>query len=149
KVILPFLSPILWAVVLCLATWPLNDRIRRTVRGNRTVAALAMTLTLAVVAMAPFAIAFRSLSEEAKVVTRTVTEQYENWPPPIPDWIAGLPLVGPRLRMYWEQPDAARIAARSAEAGQFVAAVRHATVRVVKAIGHGLLQTALSLFVGF
>ncbi len=149
EVILPFLSPILWAVVLCLATWPLYERIRETMNGNRSAAALIMTLTLALVAVAPFAIAFRSLSDDARLVTRNVADAIDHWPPPIPGWLAGLPTIGPRLQAYWEQPNAASLAERSAEVGRVMAEVRRATVRVVKAIGHGLLQTSLSLFVGF
>jgi predicted PurR-regulated permease PerM len=149
KVILPFLSPILWAVVLCLATWPLYERIRETMNGNRSAAALIMTLTLALVAVAPFAIAFRSMSDDAGLVTRNVADEIDHWPPPIPGWLAGLPTIGPRLQAYWEQPSAASQAERSAEVSRIMGEVRRATVRVVKAIGHGLLQTSLSLFVGF
>lgn len=149
EVILPFLSPILWAVVLCLATWPLHERVKETVNGNRSAAALIMTLTLALVAVAPFAIAFRSLSDEAKLVTRSMSEEIEHWPPPLPGWLANLPTIGPRLKVYWEQPSSASIAGRSAEVSRIMAKVRSATVRVVKAIGHGLLQTSVSLFVGF
>src|SRR5215469_6402881 len=71
KVLLPFASAILWAVVLCLSTWPLYEHLRQRLGllERRSLAALLMTLSLAVVAVAPFVIAFRSLSEQARVVT--------------------------------------------------------------------------------
>jgi predicted PurR-regulated permease PerM len=149
KVILPFLSPLLWAVVLCLATGPLYERIKGQLRGNRSLAALLMTLSLAVVAIAPFAIAFWSLSDEAKVLTKTITEEIEHWPPPMPEWVAALPTVGPRIKSYWEEPSTATIAERAGEVSRIMASARSLTVRVVKAIGHGILQTLVSLFVGF
>jgi predicted PurR-regulated permease PerM len=149
KVVLPFLSPVLWAVVLCLSTWPLYLRVKAALHDNRSAAALVMTLSLALVAIAPFAIAFWSLSDEAKEVTRNITAEIEHWPPPLPGWVADLPAVGPRIKTYWEQPNPATSAERSAEVSRIMAMVRRATVRVVKAIGHGLLQTGISLFVGF
>jgi predicted PurR-regulated permease PerM len=149
KVVLPFLSPVLWAVVLCLSTWPLYLRVKAALHDNRSAAALLMTLSLALVAVAPFAIAFWSLSDEAKEVTRNITAEIEHWPPPLPGWVADLPAVGPRIETYWEQPNPATSAERSAEVSRIMAMVRRATVRVVKAIGHGLLQTGISLFVGF
>jgi predicted PurR-regulated permease PerM len=149
KVVLPFISPVLWAVVLCLATWPLYVRIRREVGGNRSLAALIMTMSLALVAVAPFVIAFRSLSGDAKALTRTITDEIEHWPPPLPEWVADLPTIGPRIRSSWEQPTAAIRAERTAEVSRIVASARTLTVRAVKAIGHGILQTLVSVFVGF
>jgi predicted PurR-regulated permease PerM len=151
KVLLPFASAILWAVVLCLSTWPLYERLRRHLglRERRTMAALLMTLSLALIAVAPFAIAFWSLSEEAKVVTKAAAREVEHWPPPLPQWLAGLPTVGPRLKAYWEQPSPAQAAQRAREIDRLMEEARHLTVRVVGAIGRGILQTLLSLFVAF
>jgi predicted PurR-regulated permease PerM len=151
KVLLPFASPILWAVVLCLSTWPLYERLKQYLHlcERRSLAALLMSLSLAIVAVAPFAIAFWSLSEQAKEVTRTVGGEIRHWPPPPPAWLTDLPSVGPRLKSYWEQPSAASLAQRTEEIGHVMAEVRGVTVRVVKAIGRGILQTLLSLFVAF
>src|SRR5277367_6157781 len=144
EVVLPFLSPIMWAVVLCLSTWPLYEQLRSRVHRN-WLAALVMTLSLAVVAVAPFAIAFRSLSEEAKVVSKTVADEIDNWPPPLPQWVAGLPAVGPRIKAYWEESNPVSSVERAAEAGHIVATLRSVTVRVLRAIGRGTLQTSLSM----
>ena len=148
KVILPFISPILWAVVLCLSTWPLYEHLKKRLHP-KSLAALVMTLSLAIVAIAPFAIAFRSLSEQAKVVTKTIADEVEHWPPPLPQWVADLPIAGPRIKSYWEQPHPMSSVERSEEIGHIMAAARSVTVRVVRAIGHGILQTSLSLLVGF
>lgn len=148
KVILPFLSPILWAVVLCLSTWPLYEQLKKRLHAD-WLAALLMTLSLAVVAIAPFAIAFRSLSDQAKVVTKNIADEVEHWPPPLPQWIVDLPAVGPRIKSYWEEPNTISAVERSAEVGQLMNTLRGATVHLVRAIGHGILQTSLSLLVGF
>ncbi len=150
KVLLPFASAILWAVVLCLSTWPLYDRLKQHLHlhDRRSLAALLMTFSLAIVAVAPFAIAFWSLSEQAKVVTKTVAHEIEQWPPPLPAWLSSLPTVGPRLKAYWEEPIPAG-AQRSGEVSRLMGEARSVTVRVVRAIGRGILQTLLSLFVAY
>ncbi|MGO9056989.1 MAG: AI-2E family transporter [Candidatus Binataceae bacterium] len=150
KVVLPFSSPILWAIVLCLSTWPLYEQLERHLPGSRSLAALVMTLSLAVVAIAPFAIAFRSLSDQARTVTKTIGDEIEHWPPPLPQWVADLPAVGPRIKSYWEEePQPVSSVERAAQVGHLMDMVKDTTVRVVRAIGHGILQTILSLFVGF
>ena len=151
KVLLPFASAIMWALVLCLSTWPLNDRLKQYLHlhNRRSLAALLMTVSLAIVALAPFAIAFWSLSDQAKEVTKTVAHEIEHWPPPLPQWLSSLPTVGPRLKAYWEEPSPAAAAQRSVEVSRLMEEARSVTVRVVRAIGRGILQTLLSLFVAF
>lgn len=44
RVLLPFIPAILFAVVVCISTWPLYERLRRVLRGKTTLAALAQDL---------------------------------------------------------------------------------------------------------
>ena len=151
KVLLPFASAILWAIVLCLSTWPFHERLKEYLHlhQSRSLLALLMTVSLAIVAVAPFAIAFWSLSEQAKEVTRTVAHEIENWPPPMPRWVSDLPTVGPRLKSYWEEPSPGEAAQRSAQVTHLMTDAKTVTVHVVRAIGRGMWQTLLSLFVAF
>ena len=52
-VLRPFLVPMAWALILGYATWPIYRRMRIACAGRETVAALAMTLALAVVILLP------------------------------------------------------------------------------------------------
>ena len=45
-VLRPFFSAILWAAILCYATWPACEWLVRHLHGRRPPAALAMTLLL-------------------------------------------------------------------------------------------------------
>jgi predicted PurR-regulated permease PerM len=151
KVLLPFASAILWAVVLCLSTWPLYAALKRHLHlhDHRSLAALLMAFSLAIVAVAPFAIAFWSLSDQAKDVTKMVAREIDQWPPPLPQWLADLPTVGPWLEEYWEEPTPAETAQRSMEVSRLMEEARSVTVRVVRAIGRGILQTLVALFIAF
>ncbi len=60
-IIRPFVGPILWAALLALLLFPLNERLRLTFRGRETVAALVLTLGSVLVLVVPatfLAIAF-------------------------------------------------------------------------------------------
>jgi predicted PurR-regulated permease PerM len=56
-VLRPFISAILWAAILCFATWPLYELFRRWLHGRRTLAAALMTAVLSLVLIIPFVVA--------------------------------------------------------------------------------------------
>ena len=55
-VLRPFLSAILWAAILCLATWPLHELFLKWLRGRRNLAAGLMTAVLSLVLIIPFVV---------------------------------------------------------------------------------------------
>ena len=50
----PFALPILWAAVLCFATWPLYELLLKWLGGRRNLAAGLMTILLLLVLFIPF-----------------------------------------------------------------------------------------------
>src|SRR5215212_8953137 len=62
-VLRPFLTALLWAVVLCATTWPLYVRIKYWCGDRATIASGAMTLLISVVVLAPFVIVGVTLAE--------------------------------------------------------------------------------------
>src|SRR5579875_2501884 len=62
----PFLWAALWSAILCFSTWPAFRWLLRMMGGHRSLAALAMTLALAVCLGAPFAVVGWGLAGEAK-----------------------------------------------------------------------------------
>jgi predicted PurR-regulated permease PerM len=62
-VLWPFLSALLWAAVICYSTWPIYTWFERTLGGHRGLAAALMTLSVALVLVAPFAIMVATLAD--------------------------------------------------------------------------------------
>jgi len=56
RVLRPFVSPILWAVLLAFLLFPVNRWMRRRLRARRSVAALLLTLAVALGVMTPSAL---------------------------------------------------------------------------------------------
>ena len=52
-IIRPFVGPILWAALLALMLFPINERLRSAFRGRKTWAALALTLASVLVLVVP------------------------------------------------------------------------------------------------
>jgi predicted PurR-regulated permease PerM len=68
---LPFAGPILWALLLAFLLYPLNDALRRALRGRRGLAALLLTLAGVLLIMVPAAlIAVAFATQAGELVTR-------------------------------------------------------------------------------
>src|SRR5271165_5630695 len=62
-VLRPFVSALLWAVVLSFTSWPIYRRLLRLLGNRRTLAALVMTLAMVLILLLPFVIVGLSLAD--------------------------------------------------------------------------------------
>ena len=63
-VLRPFLSALLWALILSFATWPVYALIERMLGGRKGIAAMLTTLLVALIVLMPLVIAGSSLTDE-------------------------------------------------------------------------------------
>ena len=63
--LLPFLSALIWATTIVVATWPLLLRVQRFVRGRRAIATALMTGVMLAVFIVPFWLAIGVLFDAA------------------------------------------------------------------------------------
>ncbi len=112
SIVMPFATAILWAAILSLSLWPVNQWVVRRVR-NRSAAALLMTVMLVVGIVLPTGFAALRLTAEAQALARHVetlarTEEREA----LIAWLGDVPLAGDLLarqaRAFLERPDAIR-----------------------------------------
>ena len=62
-VLWPFLTALIWAAVICFSTWPIYRWCEQALGGRRGLAATLMTLLVALVLVAPFAIMVTTLAD--------------------------------------------------------------------------------------
>ena len=93
EVLRPFLVPVIWALILAYVTWPLYQRVKRLMRERSTLAALVMTLGLALAFVLPILWVVSLLRVEvaagyAEFVAFLATK------PRLPPTIANVPWLG-------------------------------------------------------
>jgi len=100
-VLLPFVTALLWAVILTFSTWPIYAGLKRSVGGRPTIAAGLMTIAVSLVMLAPFVIVVFGLADNAAELIDALRRIFENGLPDAPRWVRNLPLVGERVEAYW------------------------------------------------
>lgn len=100
---LPFISAILWAATIVVATWPLMLKVQRWTGGRRGAATAVMTIVMLAIFIAPFTLAVGALLEAAVEGVELVKAVTANGVPPPPAWVSDLPWVGTRLTAKWQE----------------------------------------------
>jgi len=100
-VLQPFLTAVLWALVLAVTTWPVYARIQDWLGGRAGAAAGVMTLLIAAVVLTPFVIVGVTLADNFDRMAEFAKRLIDEGPPDPPAWVAGVPLVGGSLQAYW------------------------------------------------
>ncbi len=146
-VVAPFVSAILWAAIICFATWPLHLRIERLC-NRRTPAAAIMTILIVVVTVLPFVLSASALDETVSAVLQQVQNVNTQGLPPPPHWIARVPLVGDALQSYW-----GGLAADSEKSHTFLKMILdHSKIWLLhrsRDFGIGVLHLCISVFIAF
>ena len=147
-VLRPFISAVLWAGIICYATWPLHERVLKAMHGRRTVAAGVTTTLIVICMLLPIVIAGLSFADDFRQVVRYVADLHKNGPPPAPDWVAQLPLVGASAHAAWD--DWAYQAHGSVQSLTPVFnKMRGWAFRRSLDIGEGVLQLTMSVIIAF
>jgi len=147
-VLWPFLSALLWAGVICFSTWPIYGWCERALGGRKGLAAALMTLSVALVLVAPFAFMVAALAGSVSTLITSVTHVFEQGPPAPPHWVAGLPVVGESLAAYW-QSLALNAPAFMIEIQKLIGPAADIAVTGGAVLGVGLLELGLSVFIAF
>jgi predicted PurR-regulated permease PerM len=90
-VLSPFWAALAWSGVLAYVTWPLYVRLSAHWRGRKTLAALGMTLVVALVLLVPLVLVMYTLAVDALAVAARLRDIAANGLPPMPPGIADLP----------------------------------------------------------
>ena len=147
-VLRPFLAAILSAAILCFSTWPIYEWLERKLMGRSWLAALVMTLLLALVLVLPLVAVALSYADEIPHLVELVREMLSDGLPNPPSWVASIPLVGESLDGAWRELAGNR--AKLAEMlKRLLQPAREVLVYLGILIGEGALQFTLIAFVSY
>jgi predicted PurR-regulated permease PerM len=132
-IMLPFVSIILWSMILALAMFPLHGMLAKKMGGRPKLASFIIIFSILVIIILPTGLLIGSLVEEVK----GLKESYDNGtltiPPPtekVKEW----PIIGEKLYDTWQSA--------SGNLGQFVLKYKDQLVEVGSKIGKGILSAA-------
>lgn len=147
-VLQPFVTALLWAAVLCYATWPIFVRLDAWLKHRRSLTALLLCLVLAGIVVGPIVLVALSLADNVGKLNSMVHALLDQGLPSPPAWIATLPLIGEKLNAVW-------LAAVN-DTATLIEPLKRNLPEISKwllgrsvALGNGVLQLSLSLFILF
>ena len=97
-----FLVPVLAALIIGFASWPLYERWLAVCRGNDLLASSVALTVIILVLVAPLSIAlYYSIREASQFVGWLLVANRDGVG--VPAWITALPFVGDTLSEYWKE----------------------------------------------
>ncbi|WP_284943770.1 AI-2E family transporter YdiK [Acidisoma cladoniae] len=100
-VVRPFLPATIWASTIVVATWPLLLRVQKLLGGSRGLAVTVMTLLVLVLFVVPFWLAVSTILAHSDSLVGLAKSALAFRVPPVPHWVAGLPMIGPKAAELW------------------------------------------------
>lgn len=146
-VLRPFLSALMWAVILCYASWPVYTWIATRLGGRRTLSAVLMTLIVAVIVVLPFVVVGLTLAENVTAWTQAIKARAAEGIPAPPEWLAGLPVFGAEVAARWTALAHGEDLAETAR--DLLNPLRDVALAFGATLGRGTVELALSVFIAF
>jgi len=147
-VLRPFVTALLWAVVLTFSSWPVFRRVARLLGGRRTLAALLMALAMICLILLPFVIVGVTLGDNVKELTLATQRWFGSGPPAPPQWVRKIPGVGPQVVDYWRSlaADSTKLLGTAQKLFQPISGW---LLSGGLALGRGLIELTLSILISF
>jgi predicted PurR-regulated permease PerM len=101
-IVRPFLSAILWATMIVIATWPFFLKLQSRLWGKRWLAVLVTTVLMLLVLIVPICLAVMTILHQSDEIVAWFKSLATVKIPPPPGWIAKIPLVGASAARRWQ-----------------------------------------------
>jgi predicted PurR-regulated permease PerM len=144
----PFISAILWALILALATWPAFNWLNHRLKGRRALASLLLSLSFVIAIIAPLALVTWNFADSASGLVTSVRSSLDEGMPEAPEWLTKVPYVGPHLTKRWGEIFGSSASVIETSKRLLTPAMDFVVV-VSSFLGQTLLQFILSIFILF
>jgi predicted PurR-regulated permease PerM len=100
-ILLPFVIPVLWGIILAVTLFPLYTRLLKIVKGKKGLSATLITLILLALLIIPSVWLISSIVENARELIASIRDHSLVMPPPKPE-VADWPIVGKPIYAAWQ-----------------------------------------------
>lgn len=109
-VLRPFLTSLIWATMIVVATWPVLVALQGRLWGRRRLAVAVMTLVLLLALIVPLSLAVATIVGSADQIVIKAKSLAGFTVPAPPEWLGSIPMIGSKLAEYWERAATLRMA---------------------------------------
>jgi predicted PurR-regulated permease PerM len=141
----PFISVIVWGLIIAIAGYPGYCKLQKLVGGRRGIASVLFTVLLLAVLIVPIAVLARTLVDSFQALGARLHNETLTIPPPPPS-IATWPIVGQRLSDLWKLASNNLSAALQSFAPQLKTAA-NGVIAAAAGVGLAVLQFFVSIVV--
>jgi predicted PurR-regulated permease PerM len=99
----PFLGATIWAAMLVVATWPALLWLQAHLGNRRGLAVAVMVVILLLLFVLPLTLAITTIASHTDIFVDWAKSLTAQGLPALPDWVARLPYVGPKLVEAWDE----------------------------------------------
>jgi len=145
RVFAPFLVLMVWALILAVTLYPLQQAVARRLGERQGLAATLITVLGVVLIVAPTALLLSSMGDSVQRLIRDVEHDTLQVPPPRPN-VAAWPVVGNKVYALWEKAHAdlpGLVQSLQPKIGDLA----KAALAMVASIGRAILQFIAALIV--
>ena len=96
-VLRPFMTALMWAIILTYSLYPLQRMFTRWFRGSRTLAACFVTLTVTILFAGPVVLIGVSIAQDGKDLALATRNWFMKVPDKPPAWVGQVPVVGDEI----------------------------------------------------
>lgn len=100
-VLRPFMTALMWAIILAYSLHPLQRMFTRWFRGSRTLAACFVTLTVTILLAGPVVLIGMSIAKDGQDLALATRDWFMAAPDHPPAWVGRVPVVGDQVEHYW------------------------------------------------
>jgi predicted PurR-regulated permease PerM len=143
----PFLSALLWAAMIVISTWPILTKIQSKLGGRRGFATAIMTIALLLVLLIPLGFAISALMGSTDSVRAKADALQTFVLPPPPEWVARIPIQGPKLAAEWQQLSGAGHDALAERLAPYAGRVLRWFAARIGGVGGMILQFLLTVII--
>jgi predicted PurR-regulated permease PerM len=102
QIVRPFVNPVIWAVIIAIATRASYRWLEAATGGRSNVAAALYAVAGLILIIGPIAALAGTLVDGA-AQARQLIEGHDLGVPPPPAWLGDIPLVGETIRRFWSE----------------------------------------------
>ena len=145
EIVKPFIGPIAWGVIIAVALYPVHERMRVALGGSGVTASTLLTLLVLLLMIVPSVMLSGTAIEGVTRLAENLRDGSLTIPLP-PESVAGWPLIGERLSVFWTLA-ANNLEAALAEVAPRLTGLSGWLLARAAGVGMALLQFVVSIII--